>query len=30
MADEFIIDAMWYDTPIDVPTEVNFIWSILL
>jgi len=23
-----IIDAMWDDTPVDVSTEVNFIWSI--
>ena len=23
-----IIDAMWDDSPIDVSTEVNFIWSI--
>jgi len=23
-----IIDAMWDDTPIDVSSEVNFIWSI--
>ena len=23
-----IIEAMWDDTPVDVSTEVNFIWSI--
>ena len=28
MADKNIIDAMWEDSPIDVSTEVNFIWSI--
>ncbi len=28
MADRKIIDAMWDDSPIDVSTEVNFIWSI--
>ncbi len=28
MADHKIIDAMWDDSPIDVSTEVNFIWSI--
>lgn len=28
MAANQIIDAMWDDTPIDVTTEVNFIWSI--
>lgn len=28
MADKKIIDAMWDDSPIDVSTEVNFIWSI--
>ena len=28
MADKFVIDAMWDDAPIDVSTEVNFIWSI--
>ena len=28
MADKHIIDAMWDDSPIDVSTEVNFIWSI--
>ena len=28
MADKNIIDAMWDDSPIDVSTEVNFIWSI--
>lgn len=28
MADKQVIDAMWDDTPIDVTTEVNFIWSI--
>jgi type I restriction enzyme M protein len=22
------IDAMWDDSPVDVTTEVNFIWSI--
>lgn len=28
MAEKTIIDAMWDDSPIDVSTEVNFIWSI--
>ena len=28
MVDKQIIDAMWDDSPIDVSTEVNFIWSI--
>lgn len=28
MADKKIIDAMWDDSPIDVSSEVNFIWSI--
>ncbi len=28
MADRAIIDAMWDDSPVDVTTEVNFIWSI--
>lgn len=28
MAQKQIIDAMWDDSPIDVSTEVNFIWSI--
>lgn len=28
MANKNIIDAMWDDSPIDVSTEVNFIWSI--
>lgn len=28
MADNHVIDAMWDDSPIDVSTEVNFIWSI--
>ena len=28
MPDTRIIDAMWDDSPIDVSTEVNFIWSI--
>lgn len=28
MADKQTIDAMWDDSPIDVSTEVNFIWSI--
>lgn len=28
MADKKIIDAMWDDAPVDVSTEVNFIWSI--
>lgn len=28
MAEKAIIDAMWDDSPIDVSTEVNFIWSI--
>ena len=27
-ADKKIIDAMWDDTPVDVSTEVGFIWSI--
>lgn len=30
MADKQIIDAMWDDSPVDVSTEVNFIWSIYL
>lgn len=28
MAKKKIIDAMWDDSPVDVSTEVNFIWSI--
>jgi len=28
MADKKVIDAMWDDAPIDVSSEVNFIWSI--
>lgn len=28
MVDKYIIDAMWDDSPVDVYTEVNFIWSI--
>ena len=28
MVDKKIMDAMWDDSPIDVSTEVNFIWSI--
>lgn len=28
MANKQIIDAMWDDSPVDVSTEVNFIWSI--
>ena len=28
MPDRKIIDAMWDDSPVDVTTEVNFIWSI--
>lgn len=28
MADKKMINAMWDDSPIDVSTEVNFIWSI--
>lgn len=28
MAGKTVIDAMWDDSPIDVTTEVNFIWSI--
>ena len=28
MADRKTIDAMWDDSPVDVSTEVNFIWSI--
>ena len=28
MANKPIVDAMWDDSPIDVSTEVNFIWSI--
>ena len=28
MADKKVIDAMWNDSPIDVSSEVNFIWSI--
>ena len=26
---EHKIDVMWDDAPVDVSTEVNFIWSIL-
>ena len=28
MAQKQTIDAMWDDSPIDVSTEVNFIWSV--
>lgn len=28
MAEKQTIDAMWDDSPVDVSTEVNFIWSI--
>ena len=28
MAEKQKMDAMWDDSPIDVSTEVNFIWSI--
>lgn len=28
MAEKTVIDAMWDDSPVDVSTEVNFIWSI--
>lgn len=28
MANKQVIDAMWDDSPVDVSTEVNFIWSI--
>lgn len=28
MAERQMIDAMWDDSPVDVSTEVNFIWSI--
>ncbi len=28
MSDSKILDAMWDDSPVDVTTEVNFIWSI--
>lgn len=28
MVEKQMIDAMWDDSPIDVSTEVNFIWSI--
>jgi type I restriction enzyme M protein len=28
MANKLLIDAIWDDSPIDVSTEVNFIWSI--
>lgn len=28
MTEKAIIDAMWDDSPVDVTTEVNFIWSI--
>ena len=27
MAEKQTIDAMWDDSPVDVSTEVNFIWS---
>ena len=30
MSDKKIIDAMWDDSPIDVSSEVNFIWSMNL
>lgn len=26
MANKQVIDAMWDDSPVDVSTEVNFIW----
>ena len=28
MVEKTVIDAMWDDSPVDVSTEVNFIWSI--
>lgn len=28
MVEKKVIDAMWDDSPVDVTTEVNFIWSI--
>ena len=28
MSENTVIDAMWDDSPVDVATEVNFIWSI--
>ena len=28
MSEKMLIDAMWDDSPVDVSTEVNFIWSI--
>ena len=28
MVEKAVIDAMWDDSPVDVSTEVNFIWSI--
>ena len=28
MAEKKVIDAMWDDNPVDVSTEVGFIWSI--
>ncbi|HUM84765.1 MAG TPA: class I SAM-dependent DNA methyltransferase [Lachnospiraceae bacterium] len=28
MSENTVIDAMWDDSPVDVSTEVNFIWSI--
>lgn len=28
MANKKVVDAMWDDSPVDVTTEVNFIWSI--
>jgi type I restriction enzyme M protein len=28
VANKLVIDAMWDDSPIDVSSEVNFIWSI--
>ena len=28
MSAKQIIDAMWDDSPVDVSTDVNFIWSI--
>lgn len=29
MAQKQTIDAMWDDSPIDVSTEVNFIWCLM-
>lgn len=30
MVEKQTIDAMWDDSPVDVTTEVNFIWSIAI